>query len=225
MSHFQLLSGSGLEQKSSRRRLLNSFDRSWLQRVHHSKLLDTTCWEDTRADRQWLKLNRSSRVLMNTRTGCGAFDYLLDDPEKIVCLDENYRQNALLELKRSVFRRLTYSDVWRLFGCGNHHQFDKIYKDLRKDLPSYSAQFWDRRLHYFEGRRLLQSFYYHGNSGTAAYCFQLFLKRLPCLQDSIMSLLEADSLEDQERIYDSIEPILFNRLVRWTFKRPAYVSL
>ena len=55
-------------------------------------------------DRRWMKLDASSRVLMITSAGCNALDYLLDDPKKVVCVDLNYRQNALLELKKTVLR-------------------------------------------------------------------------------------------------------------------------
>ncbi|HCP39587.1 MAG TPA: DUF3419 domain-containing protein, partial [Verrucomicrobiales bacterium] len=70
-------------------------NQKWFRGIHGSQLVYNTCWEDPRMDRRWMKLDASSRVLMITSAGCNALDYLLDDPKKVVCVDLNYRQNAL----------------------------------------------------------------------------------------------------------------------------------
>ena len=46
--------------------------------VHNSNLIYNTAWEDPRLDRQLMKLNRGSRVVMITSAGCNALDYLLN---------------------------------------------------------------------------------------------------------------------------------------------------
>ena len=211
--------------KSGSRRLMESVNQKWFRRIHESQLIYNTCWEDPRTDRQWLNLDASSRVLMITSAGCNALDYLLDDPEQIVCVDMNFRQNALLELKKSAFNELSYPDLWRLFGCGQHNSFESLYRYLRSSLPKYAVDYWDDRQHYFLRNKVIPSFYFQGTSGKAAFCFHQFLKRSRQLQHSVMSLLNADSLEDQERYYSNIEPILLNRLVCWFLKQPSLMTL
>lgn len=211
--------------QSSGRRLLNGMNQKWFRRIHGSQLIYNTCWEDPRMDRSWMTMDASSRVLMITSAGCNALDYLLDDPEKVVCVDMNYRQNALLELKKAVFKTLSYADLWRLFGCGQHHSFESLYLYMKPNLPAYAARYWDERQHYFRRNKVFPSFYFQGTSGKAAFCFHQFLKRSPRLRHTVMSLLEADSLDDQARIYASIEPVLLNRLVCWFLKQPSLMTL
>ena len=69
--------------------------------VHGGQLIYNACWEDPRIDRALMRLDGDSRVVMITSAGCNALDYLLDGPAEIHAVDVNYRQNALLELKRA----------------------------------------------------------------------------------------------------------------------------
>ena len=76
-------------------RLLKSAHDMVFRHVHNSNLIYNTAWEDPRLDRQLMKLDRDSRVVMITSAGCNALDYLLDDPAEIHAVDMNYRQNAI----------------------------------------------------------------------------------------------------------------------------------
>ena len=67
--------------------------------MHGNRLIYNACWEDPRLDRQMLRLNQKSRLLMITSAGCNALDYLLDNPEAIHTVDLNFRQNSVLALK------------------------------------------------------------------------------------------------------------------------------
>ncbi len=66
------------------------------KQVHANSLVYNTCWEDPRCDRELLRLDNDSRVVMLTSAGCNALDYLLDNPASVDCVDLNPRQNALL---------------------------------------------------------------------------------------------------------------------------------
>jgi DNA-binding NarL/FixJ family response regulator len=51
--------------------------------VHGGQLIYNACWEDPRIDRELMRLNAKSRVVMITSAGCNALDYLLDGPAEI----------------------------------------------------------------------------------------------------------------------------------------------
>src|SRR5215813_1397630 len=90
--------------------------------VHGGQLIYNTSWEDPRIDRQLLKLDGNSRVVMITSAGCNALDYLLDGPAEIHAVDVNFRQNALLELKLAMIRRNHFADFFEMFGIGSHNE-------------------------------------------------------------------------------------------------------
>ncbi len=199
---------------------------AWFKHTHSSRLIYNTCWEDPRADRALLQLDSNSRIAMITSAGCNALDYLLDDPAEIHCIDMNPRQNALLDLKLAALRTLAHDDLFKLFGLGRHPQVDLLYRDsLRPQLRPESTQFWDRNLHWFNGRGR-GSFYFRGAAGDVAWLVRGFLKfTRPTLRRQILELLEAPDLQSQRDLYDQIEPRLFGPLVRLLIRQPATLTL
>src|SRR5262245_58858156 len=93
-------------------RVLKATEDLIFHHVHGGQLIYNTSWEDPRIDRQLLKLDSTSRVVVITSAGCNVLDYLLDDPAEIHAVDVNYRQNALLELKLAMIRRQSFSDLF-----------------------------------------------------------------------------------------------------------------
>lgn len=196
------------------------------KKIHKSNLIYNACWEDPRIDRQIMNINGSSKIVMITSAGCNALDYTLDEPEAIHTIDVNSRQNALLELKRSVYRKATYEDLFAMFGDGYHPGVRKLYKSLlRPDLPEYAREFWDQKLKYFEGQGVKKSFYFYGTSGNFAWFFYRYLKAHGRLNKRVNRLFEAKSLKEQEEIYDEIEPALWNFMVRWIMRRHITMAL
>jgi S-adenosylmethionine-diacylglycerol 3-amino-3-carboxypropyl transferase len=194
--------------------------------VHGHRLVYNTCWEDPRLDRRLLELGPESRVLVITSAGDNALDYLLDGPERIDCVDVNYRQNALLELKRALFRRGTFEELYGFFGEGGGPGCAGVYARIRSALPEYAAGFWDRNIGYFKSGRLSRSFYYHGASGVVAFVFSKLLGAFkPRLRREIPRLLAAGSEEEQRQIFSAIEPVFWDRLSRWLVGRPATMAL
>ena len=137
--------------------------RDWVfNKVHTKNLVYNTCWEDPRCDRQLMQLDQDSNIVMITSAGCNALDYLLDQPKQINCIDVNPRQNALLRLKLSTFNNSDYENLFSLFGTGSNPESDHLYYDsLRSYLPDYAQKFWDKNLHFFNGKGLRKSFYHY----------------------------------------------------------------
>ncbi|MDX2301606.1 MAG: BtaA family protein [Microscillaceae bacterium] len=201
---------------------INKVRDNIFKNIHGNNLIYNTCWEDPRCDREMLKFDSESRVVMITSAGCNALDYLLDNPQVIHSIDMNPRQNALLELKRVVIKHTTYEDLWKLFGEGYHKGAVRLYAEKIKYQLSPSAQkFWDRNIIHFTKK----SFYFYGTSGTFAWLFNKYFRTRPKLRKLINQLLEAKSLEEQQEIYQKIEPKMINRLTRWFMNRHFTMSL
>ena len=183
-------------------------------RIHHSNLVYNTCWEDPRCDRALLGLNSQSKVVMITSAGCNALDYLLDGPQSIDCVDLNPRQNALLELKKSVFQKGTHEDLFQFFGQGVHREARGIFEDaLKSELDIPYARYWQKHLGYFSGKGLRRSFYYYGSSGLVAYLLKNLISTNKETARLVYRLLECDDPELQKVLYYRLEARLFKRVV------------
>ena len=196
--------------------LAKQWQETLFQQVHGNNLVYNTCWEDPRCDRQMLGLNNQSRVVMLTSAGCNALDYLLDDPASVHCVDLNHRQNALLELKTTLFEQGSYEQLYAFFGDGICSEARKVYKEtLRPQLNREAKSFWDKKIGSFDGRGMRKSFYWYGTSGTVAWLISRWLRSRPALQQLVERLFEAPTLEMQRDVYEQLEPKLLNPFVRW----------
>jgi S-adenosylmethionine-diacylglycerol 3-amino-3-carboxypropyl transferase len=195
------------------------------QFVHQHNLVYNTCWEDPRLDRVALELRPDDTVLVITSAGCNALDYALAGPKRVIAVDLNPRQNALLELKLAGIRNLCYEDFFAMFGCGRLEQADAIYRQALRGALSPEAQgYWDRWIEFFEpaaGR----PFYYRGSCGTFARLINLYIDRVARLRPRLDAMLEAASLDEQRRIYEEIHDRIWTRSIRFAMNRDATLSL
>ncbi|MCK6630460.1 MAG: BtaA family protein [Anaerolineae bacterium] len=194
--------------------------------IHSNHLIYNACWEDPRIDRQLLKLDGDSRVVMITSAGCNALDYLLDSPAEIHAVDVNPRQNALLQLKLKLIEQGSFADLFAVFGLGAHQNFKALYHTLLKRyLPAYAREFWEANLHYFSPSGLKKSFYYYGAAGNVAWIISQYFRSHKKLKTYVSQLLEAESLAEQKEIYAKIEPELWNSFSQWLLKHPVVMAM
>lgn len=194
--------------------------------VHRQHLIYNTCWEDPRCDRALLDINSKSRVITITSAGCNAFDYLLDSPQALYCLDTNPRQNALMELKMAVFREASFQDLDQLFGQGYHPQAHSLYhQSLRDALSPHAQGFWDKRISCFQNKQKGGSFYFSGTAGRFAWYFNQFLRANPGLNKASQKFLQAGSLAEQAEQYYNLEPRLLPGLLQWLLRRQVTLSM
>lgn len=202
--------------------------KDWLfNNIHGNNLVYNTCWEDPVCDRALLSLNKNSEVVMITSAGCNALDYALDNPKKIHCVDVNYRQNALLELKKAFFKQTNFDYLFQFFGEGKHANPLFIYEQLlRSSLPIYAQNFWDEKIEsYFVPTRLRPSFYFHSTSGTFAWLFGVYARLRRNVHDLIQELLKSPTLEVQKYWYSKVESKVIGPFVQWAMKRSMTLSL
>lgn len=206
--------------------LLKSAHDMVFRHVHNSNLIYNAAWEDPRLDRQLMKLNGSSRVVMITSAGCNALDYLLDGPAEIHAVDMNYRQNALLELKQALIRKGDFDELFEMFGLGAHPRHDAVYRRVRGTLSLPARKFWDRRIGFFNPASMKKSFYYHGTSGIAAWVMGNALFKLrPNIKNVAACLLDARSLEEQREAYAMFEREVWGPFSHWLLRQPTLMTL
>ncbi len=190
--------------------------QNWVfNQVHGKKLIYNTCWEDPRCDRKLLQLQSNSKVVVITSAGDNVLDYLLEEPAEIHAVDMNYRQNALLEFKRSLLQKTDHETLFQFFGEGHFSNAPKIYtQELRNNLPDYAQDYWDKHIRYFSGRGLRKSFYYRGASGVLAYFCRNYIKWQKIIRQNVEQLFEAKNLREQGVHYTSLEKKIFTPFIK-----------
>lgn len=200
--------------------------REWLfNAVVSNNLVYNTCWEDPRLDRRLLQLDRQSSIVMLTSAGCNALDYLLDEPERIHCVDVNPAQNALMELKQAFFKNGNFSLLWDFLGKGKREGAEVRYRqDLRRFLSPSSRRYWDNHVGYFIPSPTQPSFYFNGTSGKVALMMYKRIQRKG-LVSKIHQLLDAHNIKEQIHYYYEIEPLLWNGFHKWLADQHALTSM
>lgn len=207
-------------------RVFKSLEDLVFHHVHGGQLIYNTSWEDPRIDRQLLMLCGDSRVVMITSAGCNVLDYLLDGPAEIHAIDVNFRQNALLELKLAMIRRRKFADLFEMFGIGSHSAYKQVWRSVRRDLPEYAREFWEKNIGFFDPASLKKSFYYRGTAGAAAWLLGVALfKSKPNIKNFAVCLLDADSLEQQKEVYALLEPKIWGALSNWLIRQRMVMTL
>lgn len=193
--------------------------------VHRNNLVYNTCWEDPRLDRVALDLGPDDSVVVITSAGCNALDYALTAPHAVHAVDMNPRQNALLELKLAGIRELEFDDFFRMFGEGRFQGVREVYADkLRGHLNSWSKNFWDKRIKFFDNRR--KPFYFRGTSGAFARLVNIYADWVVKLRPEINELLDAPTLEEQQDIYfNRIRAKLWTKTLRTALNRDTTWSM
>jgi S-adenosylmethionine-diacylglycerol 3-amino-3-carboxypropyl transferase len=175
-----------------------------------------------------LNLDANSRIVMLTSAGCNALDYLLDGPASVDCVDLNPRQNALLDLKMAMLRGADHATLFDFFGAGMSRQTREVLEEVVRpqlsDAP-YTLRFWERNFHYFNGKGLRRSFYWHGTSGTVAWIIRQWLEQNPDTLRLLQRLYESESLAEQWIWYEQAEPQLLNRFLRWLVNQHLVQSM
>lgn len=195
------------------------------QHVHGNHLVYNTCWEDPRLDRVALELKPTDEVLVITSAGCNALDYILAGCRHVYAVDMNYRQNAVLDLKKAAIKCLDYEDFFQLWGKGYHPRFAELYQGtLRKELPELSQKFWDKKKHYFTRHR--RTYYFNGTSGMFARGINFYVDRVAKVRPQVNRLFEAKTLEEQREIYKKeVSQRFWTRTIKFLLNRDTTLSM
>jgi S-adenosylmethionine-diacylglycerol 3-amino-3-carboxypropyl transferase len=193
--------------------------------VHRNNLVYNTCWEDPRLDREALDFQPDDRVMVITSAGCNALDYALTGPAEVHAVDMNPRQNALLELKIAAIKELDYPDFFKMFGDGRYEGIRSVYdQKLRKHLGTWSKDFWDRKIKFFDNSR--KTFYYRGTSGSFARLIRIYVERMIKVREPIDHLFSARTVEEQQKIYrEELKEKFWTGFLKFAMNRDTTLSM
>ncbi len=102
-------------------------------------------WEDHQVLQDALDINHSDDILMIASAGCNVLNLALQSPRKIIAIDLNPAQLALLELKIATISHLSHSDLLHVLGvsCESGRQSLAAYDRARHFLKPDTRSFWD----------------------------------------------------------------------------------
>jgi S-adenosylmethionine-diacylglycerol 3-amino-3-carboxypropyl transferase len=106
----------------------------------------SSVWEDYRLLDLGLALDRSSDLLVVASAGCNVLNLLLRTPRRLVALDFNPAQTALLDLKLAAIRSLAHDDFVSLLGVRPSNRRLELYERLRPALSPAARTWWDANL-------------------------------------------------------------------------------
>ncbi len=118
-----------------------SFSRSKVFR----DVLYAQCWEDPELDRIAFKIKPGDTVFSITSGGCNALAFLVDDPERVICLDMNKYQNYLLRLKISAFKSLSYNELLEFMGVHPSERRLRLFEKIKPLLNDHEQSYWSTK--------------------------------------------------------------------------------
>jgi S-adenosylmethionine-diacylglycerol 3-amino-3-carboxypropyl transferase len=156
-------------------------------------------WEDHRVLCDGLDIGPEDDVLSIASSGCNLMALLLAGAKSVTAIDMSPAQIALVELKIASIRMLTHETFVGFMGVGEPAMSRvDTYRLLRPELTSMAQEFWDTHLEDIETGVI--------HCGRFDKYLRLFQQKyLPTVwpQGTCERLLDADSLQEQRRIYES----------------------
>ena len=103
-------------------------------------------WEDHALLEGALRVHEGTTLLMIASAGCNVLNLLRLAPRRIVALDVNPAQTALLELKLAALRTLSHDELLRLIGVTDADDRLALYERARVRLSERARGWWDANL-------------------------------------------------------------------------------
>jgi S-adenosylmethionine-diacylglycerol 3-amino-3-carboxypropyl transferase len=160
-------------------------------------LLYSQCWEDAAVARAALRIRPGDTVLAVAAAGDNVLALLQDDPGRIIAVDVNPAQTALVELKIGALRALPDAQAVQGFlGAAPSEDRAVVYRSLRDALGAEARDFWDANLPLLE-----QGVIHAGRFERYLGTFRRTVLRVVPGRATIRRMLAASTLDDQRRIY------------------------
>jgi S-adenosylmethionine-diacylglycerol 3-amino-3-carboxypropyl transferase len=100
-------------------------------------------WQDTDVLLQALDVRPEHVCLSVASGGDNTLALLSRGPQRVIVIDSNPSQIALLELKVAAFRELSHTEMLILFGSKAGGIRESLYRRCRPDLSAEAQAFWD----------------------------------------------------------------------------------
>jgi S-adenosylmethionine-diacylglycerol 3-amino-3-carboxypropyl transferase len=181
-------------------------------------LLYSQCWEDVAVARAALRLQPGATVLAVAAAGDNVLAMLQDDPARIIGVDINPAQTALLELKAGAIRALPDGDaVARFLGATDEPDRLECYRQrVRPSLAAAAARYWDAH-----PRDIERGVIHAGRFERYLAVFRTLVLPIVPGRRTVRAMLAATSLEEQGRLYhEHWDSRRWRLLFRVFFSRP-----
>lgn len=182
-----------------------------MERLVFHGIVFNMSWEDPEMDRQALQVGPGDTVISISSAGCNPLNFLCQNPERLISIDGNPAQNAVLELKLAAIETLPHEEFFNIFAAREPSVVTKYYRTrLRPEISDRSRAFWDKNL--WMVRRGL---YDYGKMGLAARIVRFLLPRIGIRRHQVERFFELQSLAEQKRMYhDVVEPKLWGPVIK-----------
>ena len=183
------------------------------------RLLYGACWEDLAVARTALRIPRSGFVVAIGSAGDNVIGLLLDDPGRVVAVDLNPAQTALVELKLAALRDIPTKLPAFVGGvpaaAGEASARLARYDALRPTLSAAAARHWDARSADIEAGVI-----HTGRFERYLAWFRRGLLPVVPGRHVVRRMLAAEDIEEQRRIYrDEWDSPAWRSLFRVFFSR------
>lgn len=184
--------------------------RDWLEKVVFHGIVFNMSWEDPEMDRRALKLTGDDTVISITSAGCNPLNFLCQSPRKLISIDGNPAQTAILELKLAGIEALDYDTFFDIFGSRRPQEMRRVYYPRLRPLISDSArEFWDANADALAERGL----YDLGRMAVFCRILRSYLKMVGIHLGEQDAFFDCRTLEEQNRWYrEKIAPGLWGSL-------------
>ena len=189
--------------------------RSLLERIIFDGIVFNMSWEDPEMDRRAFQITPDDAVVSITSAGCNPLNLLCQRPRRLICVDGNPAQNAMMELKLAAIATVDHELFFDIFAARRPERVRGVYADKLRPLLSPGAQrFWDSRL-----RVIAKGLYRYGRMGVFCRILRAYLTMLRIDARRREQFFQCRSLEEQRAFYyEHIAP----RLWRWPTKTFMY---
>ena len=106
--------------------------------------------EDSLVERMVAARTNPSKIICIGSGGCTAFSVLNDQLTKMICVDNNAAQCALIELKKAAITHLNHNEFLAFIGEWESADRLERFESLKQQLPEYARQFWSEHLQLIE---------------------------------------------------------------------------
>ena len=121
--------------------------RALLERLVFRGIVFNMSWEDPEMDRQAIELRPAHTVISITSAGCNPLNFLCQSPRRLICVDSNPAQTAVLELKLAAIAALDHETFFDIFAARRPAQISRVYRaQLRPRISPRAAAFWDENI-------------------------------------------------------------------------------
>jgi S-adenosylmethionine-diacylglycerol 3-amino-3-carboxypropyl transferase len=172
--------------------------RDFMERMVFRGIVFNMSWEDPEMDRRAFRITPDDTVVSISSAGCNPLNFLCQSPRRLLTVDGNPAQNAIVELKLAAIAELDHETFFDIFAARRPGVVTRHYRPrLRPHLSPSAREFWDRNL--WMAHRGLYDF---GKMGLAIRLVRFILPQLGISRQRIEEFLELRDLDEQRAFYE-----------------------